>query len=258
MSAAHCFLGFNMTYYTVYLGLYQLYVDSPHTVNRTLTRVIINPFYTSSGRSIGDISLAQLSSPVDYTEYIMPICLPSSSVTFPCGLHCWVTGWGTTSEGGRLPVNGTLQKVMTPLIDHKTCDRMYHNALLQTSSTIFVESDMICSGYKEGGKDSCQGDSGGPLVCKVGGVWYEVGIVSWGVGCAAPGLPGVYTLVTAYQDWISSYVPVTVYSVTNIPTPTGTCGDEVINQPIPSPDGVSPCRPHWMLLILAAFLLMFV
>ncbi|XP_068103320.1 serine protease 27-like [Hyperolius riggenbachi] len=245
-----------MTYYTVYLGLYQLDVDSPHTVNRTLTRVIVNPYYIGVA-SIGDISLAQLSSPVNYTEYIMPICLPSSSVTFPSGLDCWVTGWGRTTFGGPLPVNGTLQKVMTPLIDHKTCDRMYHNELSLNDSTIFVKSDMICSGYKEGGKDPCQGDSGGALVCKVGGVWYEVGIVSWGAFCAAPGLPGVYTLVTPYEAWISSYVPVTFYSVTNITTPTGTCGGDVIIRTFPSLDGVSPCRPHWMLLVMAAFLLMF-
>ncbi|XP_068102737.1 serine protease 33-like [Hyperolius riggenbachi] len=260
MSAAHCFPGLNMSYYTVYLGQYQLYMDSPHTVNRTLTTVVVNPYYMGV-ESIGDISLAQLSSPVDYTEYIMPICLPSSSVTFPCGLDCWVTGWGRTSYQGPLPVNGTLQKVMTPLIDHNTCDRMYHNGLSDNTSDPIVKSDTICSGYKDGGKDPCQGDSGGALVCKVGGVWYEVGIVSWGAYCAAPGLPGVFTLVTAYQDWISSYVPVTFYSVTNIPTPTEPCGDEVITIPpiptFPIPDGISPCRPHWMLLVMAAFLLMF-
>ncbi|XP_076227652.1 trypsin-1 [Nomia melanderi] len=57
----------------------------------------------------------------------------------------------------------------------------------------------ICAGVEEGGKDSCQGDSGGPLLCN----GTQVGIVSWGFGCARPGLPGVYTRLDVYLDWIN-------------------------------------------------------
>ena len=61
---------------------------------------------------------------------------------------------------------------------------------------------MICAGIPEGGLDSCQGDSGGPMA-------YNnelVGIVSWGIGCALPGIPGVYTNVANYQVWITDTV----------------------------------------------------
>lgn len=43
-----------------------------------------------------------------------------------------------------------------------------------------------------------QGDSGGPLICD-GNL---EGIVSWGIGCALPYYPGVYTKVRNYNRWI--------------------------------------------------------
>ena len=52
--------------------------------------------------------------------------------------------------------------------------------------------------------DTYQGDSGGPLLMFTSeNVWEQVGITSSGYGCARPNYPGIYTLVAAFQSWIS-------------------------------------------------------
>ncbi|GFY25745.1 trypsin-1 [Trichonephila clavipes] len=124
---------------------------------------------------------------------------------------------------------GILQKVELQVIDHNECQDWYKS--IGRKETIFPT--MVCAGYKEGGKDSCQlvykkialykgqpngngialvtpqfaeedgcGDSGGPLTAVKNGRSTLVGLVSWGVGCARPKLPGVYTKVSEYVEWI--------------------------------------------------------
>ncbi|CAJ0967520.1 unnamed protein product [Ranitomeya imitator] len=224
LTAAHCFNSdSSISNFLVRLGAYKLLVDESHTVDSSVSSIIVYPSYSTKTNK-GDLALVKLSSPVNYTNYILPICLPTASVTFPCALDCWVTGWGDTASGVSLPSPLTLQKVMIPLIDYSTCDALYHiNSGISSYFTI-IYNTMICAGYSKGGKDSCQGDSGGPLVCKVNGVWYQSGIVSFGTGCALPNRPGVYTLVTAYQSWIQSYIPdLNFQNVTDIPQPSQKC-----------------------------------
>jgi len=48
-----------------------------------------------------------------------------------------------------------------------------------------------------------KGDSGGPIFQWTGQYWEQVGIVSYGEGCAKPNKPGVYTRISYYYDWIN-------------------------------------------------------
>lgn len=38
------------------------------------------------------------------------------------------------------------------------------------------------------------------------GQWTLVGLISWGMGCAVPRQPGVYTRITKFVDWIDEII----------------------------------------------------
>ena len=65
---------------------------------------------------------------------------------------------------------------------------------------------MLCAGGAQSNTtDSCQGDSGGPLAVEAQAYgWTLIGVVSFGTGCASPGIPGVYARVSQYISWIQA------------------------------------------------------
>ena len=69
-----------------------------------------------------------------------------------------------------------------------------------------VYKRQLCAGWEQGGIDSCQGDSGGPLVCEEKGNQVLNGIISTGFMCAIPRVPGLYTKISTYSDWIRKTV----------------------------------------------------
>nr|DBA18873.1 TPA: hypothetical protein GDO54_014768 [Pyxicephalus adspersus] len=221
VTAAHCFIRpYTPADYMVNLGAYQLSV--PSGVMSAVSAIYIHPIYKRDGSS-GDIALIKLQYPIQFTDYIMPICIPDENVQFPSGMSCFVTGWGSINQGVSLPAPQTLQKVQLPIIDQTECDTMYHiNNPTLSANTTLIQWDMICAGFKDGQKDACQGDSGGPLACKWDGSWLLAGIVSWGFGCAIANRPGVYTRVTAYSNWIKQYIPQfeLTPAVITVPDPT--------------------------------------
>ncbi|EFY85697.1 extracellular trypsin protease [Metarhizium acridum CQMa 102] len=89
-----------------------------------------------------------------------------------------------------------LREAALEVIDRNVC----HEAYLSSPSRI--SQNMICAGVSGAAKDSCYGDSGGPLVDANSKTL--VGIVSFGLGCANPAAPGVYTKVSSYLDFINN------------------------------------------------------
>ncbi|XP_030592361.1 transmembrane protease serine 9-like [Archocentrus centrarchus] len=197
LCAAHCFQSFTASDVTVYLGLQSLQGSNPNNVSRSVSQVIIHPNYNSVTDE-NDISLLKLSSSVNFTPYIAPVCLAASGSTFYSSTNTWVTGWGNIGFGVSLPYPQNLMEVEVPIVGNRQCNCDY--------GVGSITDNMVCAGLSAGGKDSCQGDSGGPMVSKQNGRWIQAGIVSFGNGCAEPNFPGVYTRVSRYQTWINSQI----------------------------------------------------
>ncbi|XP_055003043.1 plasma kallikrein [Sorex araneus] len=192
LTAAHCFDELPLSnIWQIYSGILNLSAITNETHFSPIKKIIIHQNYKVSEGS-HDIALMKLETPLNFTEFQKPICLPSKEDVNTIYTNCWVTGWGYTKERGE--IQSILQKTTIPLVANEECQKRYRDYK--------ITKQMICAGYKEGGKDACKGDSGGPLVCKHNGIWQLVGVTSWGEGCARKNQPGVYTKVAEYLDWI--------------------------------------------------------
>ena len=142
-----------------------------------------------------DVALLRLSKPAKLRHGVGLVCLSNDKFQLPFDdqdKKCWATGWGAFYQSGPQPKE--LMQVEIPLVPRENCSYSYPGLVDDTM--------MICAGRSQGGKDTRQGDSGGPLVCEFDGKWYLEGVTSWGLGCAAAGLPGVYADVRYFKSWI--------------------------------------------------------
>uniref|UniRef100_A0A3B4Z6Q4 trypsin n=1 Tax=Stegastes partitus TaxID=144197 RepID=A0A3B4Z6Q4_9TELE len=179
LTAAHCDYKVN-----IFEGTEQY--AKPH-------RLVTHPLYNRSTNN-ADIMLIKLRAPMVLNRFVSLVPLPRQGTGVLEGHVCRVSGWGYNSLGGsQVPV--TLRTVTVPIVSTARCN----------SSDSFngnITANMICAGYRAGGKDACKGDSGGPLVC--GGRVY--GVVSWGNGCGDAKFPGVYTAVSKFRRWIDQTI----------------------------------------------------
>ncbi|MCS0639821.1 serine protease [Streptomyces sp. LP05-1] len=185
LTAAHCVDGSgNNTSITATAGVVDL--QSSGAVKVKSTKVLQAPGYNGQGK---DWALIKLAKPIN--QPTLPI---ATSTAYNSGTFT-VAGWGAASEGGGQ--QRYLRKAQVPFVSDAVCKQAYGSSL--------VPAEEICAGYTQGGVDTCQGDSGGPMFRKDNnGAWIQVGIVSWGEGCARPNYPGVYTEVSTFASAIAS------------------------------------------------------
>ncbi|MFI8717978.1 S1 family peptidase [Stenotrophomonas sp. NPDC077464] len=177
LTAAHCVEDAQPAQLAVLVGQTTL-KTSPGRRASNIKAIHVHPAFDARDL-LNDVALIQLKRPVKGVEPAEPLLGRDSAYLRP-GRAFTVVGWGATE----FPADArptVLQTVQTPFVAFSACRRAYPQ--LQAGT-------VICAGAE--GIDSCQGDSGGPLLVQRKGRWTVLGTVSWGEGCALPGLPGVY------------------------------------------------------------------
>ena len=159
-----------------------------------------------------------------------PLFLPCpDDIIYSNNEMAFATGWGhegaidvTMIKGEcRRPVTTPsvfLHQLSIPLRTDAECRESFDSGSYKCYFTSdFKPRIAFCAGYGDGTGDTCYGDSGGPVMREVdvGGSprWVQIGIVSWGEGCAIRGRYGVYTRLTAYADWIEEHIGSSAFAI---------------------------------------------
>ena len=168
-------------------------------------RIVIHPsYYTdrSTGIIYNDIVLLHLVRPVHASWRVIQYPLVSQSILDRPGVTAYVAGWGSERAGqNAFSVAVFANEAAVQVKSSEECESAFQR------HGHFDRAGMLCAlgNQLPLPADACDGDSGGPLVVHSGGA-FIIGIVSWGVGCRNPQYPGVYTRVSAYNQWIEETV----------------------------------------------------
>lgn len=206
LTAAHCVKELPTAYIDVVLGRHDLHSDEGERIG--IEQKIVHPNYNSYSLD-SDLALLKLKRPSSQQPIQIPSLL-NKPQTISSGMESMVTGWGNTSpEEMNYPER--LQEVALPIVERDICNapEAYAGA---------ITPNMLCAGYEQGGEDSCKGDSGGPLMVFDGDQtqWIQVGVVSWGEGCAEPHHYGVYTNLENFSDWVTQEIDDSIQNQNNI------------------------------------------
>lgn len=208
LTAAHCLvnsdetLSWNLNEIRVRLG----HVALPNATEMAIERAIIHADYRRSGNRRHDIALLHLVPDARTQPAIAARAEPIAMATAPPapGATFVATGWGMTGEraaGATRTVDGQVLRGSDELLeaDLRHVPPTECSRIRSYQKTVRNWPGVLCAvGATAAQQDTCQGDSGGPLTR----MERLVGLVSTGEGCGRPGVPGIYTRVDAYANWI--------------------------------------------------------
>ena len=213
VTASHCVEGASLDSLKVNVGEYNLSNGANNA--KAIKQIYMHPQYNKGASFNNDIALIELKESINSPA----ISLASSSLTqqlTEMASTATVIGWGNRTAYGadeEQPANSQpdiLHQVDLSLLTNTQCkDKLAQGYSDLQNTTVSPEhvgitDSMICAEFSGGGKGSCQGDSGGPLIVNTNEGWQQVGVVSYGIGCADAAFPDVYARVGAFTDWINS------------------------------------------------------
>lgn len=195
LTAGHCMKETVEEMSVIINGYHDSFVVEPDQHPRMVVEMIRHPNYDTE-KFYNDVLLLRLDEPV----YDVPFVELNKDRKQPkVGEEVTVMGLGALAEGGDYPE--LLQEVDLGIIDFDTCNNDYVSVDLGP----LIEDTMVCAGTVTNmPQDSCQGDSGGPMINQFG---VQVGVISFGLGCAREGFPGVYqrtAVLKGQEDWIGT------------------------------------------------------
>lgn len=191
LTAAHCMEGEQPADIQIAVGRTDL-EDSSRGQTVAVDRIVVHPDYADTGTF--DAALVRTTTTMNAPDIALaPL---GNNELEQSGAALTVAGWGTEFFGSPV-IPSRLKSVDVEAVADEDCT---------TNETQgFAADSEICA--ETIGGDSCQGDSGGPLFGTLAdGRRVQVGIVSYGLGCAVPMFPGVYGEVNnaSIHDFITS------------------------------------------------------
>ncbi|MFD2179333.1 S1 family peptidase [Veronia pacifica] len=189
LTAAHCVDGSAAEDIEVVVGIYDLTQETSQGERVNVSLILSHQDYRHTHGN--DIAVLVLEDALNQDIVAL------ADIENKSGDSLNVAGWGNLNSDGTVNSPAILHQVDVDYVSRELCKQSggdYSN----------VNETEICAGFEQGGKDSCQGDSGGPLIFNDNGVVKQVGVVSWGAGCAQPDNYGVYANVAYYAEngWI--------------------------------------------------------
>ncbi|CRK99977.1 CLUMA_CG013271, isoform A [Clunio marinus] len=212
LTAAHCVNSRKRQPKIIRLGRVSLDENSDRDTNLAqdipVKGVKLQPSYTSREK-YNDIALIEMMRNAEFTRYVKPACLYTSGKSFGPNEKLEITGWGRVNSSTLIKSNWLLKADIHEVpIDE--CNESYSIIILSQLADGITQSQLCATNTKDGKViDACQGDSGGPIqmrkIVNHETVFHVVGVTSFGLSCGSS-LPGVYTRVSEYLDWIESVV----------------------------------------------------
>ncbi|KAH9490176.1 Serine protease 56, partial [Bulinus truncatus] len=172
--------------------------------------IAVNPNFNYDDKT-NDIAVLTLTTPIDLTRICAKAVCLDHTYHVTSGQKCQIAGWGLLNVD--IIINYTpsdiLQSASVSAYQGADCAAAFPNA---PADYLNAPDSQLCAGEPAGGVDTCMGDSGGPLFCldDVTSKWNLVEVTSYGEGCIRPGIPGVYSDVSYFYNWIQEQLTKTL------------------------------------------------